>query len=111
VRQEIEKSINEGVSYEDLGFKLKGWIERSNTPFGEFVRSFCISTQPPLSAELCHERKGDLLPIHPAGLKPRVIGTDSAECSLGACSNLCPKLLLLLWLEQTYLCADCRSDH
>ena len=76
-RQGITKTVNEGLTFEDLGFRLKGWIETSDSPLGEFVRSFCQSTQPPLSAELCHERRGDLLPIHPFVLRPGSLGITS----------------------------------
>ena len=73
-RAELIEAVNNVITFEDLGFKIKGWVESSNSPFGNFVRSHCLSTQPPLSAELCSKRKGDLLPIHPAGLKPGSYG-------------------------------------
>ena len=73
-RAGLIRTINNGVSFEDLGFKVNGWVESSDSPFGDFVRSHCLSTQPPLSAELCYERKGDLLPIHPECLRPGSLG-------------------------------------
>ncbi len=68
-RAELRNGVERGLSYTDLGHHLLSLMCRMNTPLGEFIRSYSHPTQPLPGAEPTFERRGDILPIHPASLK------------------------------------------
>ena len=73
-RKMFEKLLGKGKTFTDVGGCLLEGILKLSTPLGVFARNFCHPSQPLPSAELTHDRRGDLLPIHPASVKVGSLG-------------------------------------
>ena len=87
----MEKALEQGKTFGDVGGCLLDGILRLSTPLGSFARKFCNPSQPLPSAELTHDRRGDLLPIHPASLRVGSLGVTQES---------------LKWLQAIIICLD-----
>ena len=90
-RKLMEKHLGKGRTFSDLGGCLLEGILKLKTPLGSFARTFANPTQPLPSAELTHDRRGDLLPIHPGSVKVGTLGVTQES---------------LKWIQAILICLD-----
>lgn len=63
----------------DLGRHFWELVKVILTPFGNFMRSFCLSAQPPTKKEVKASMHGDLLPIPPWGIDAGIPGVTASN--------------------------------
>ena len=64
-------------TFADLGRHLMSIAQTMPTPFGNFVRSYCLAAQPPTSKGGHGSGHGDLLPIPPWAVTTEVDGVTN----------------------------------
>ena len=68
-QRRLGDGLKERKTFTDFGRQLLEGLQWLDTPLGNFIRNFCNHVQPPPATEATFDRKGDLLPLHPAAIK------------------------------------------
>ena len=67
-QQKMEVLMQKRPRFDDLGRMLVEQILKLDTPLGQFTREYGHPMRPPPTTVVPYERRGDLLPIHPAAI-------------------------------------------
>ena len=76
--EQVKNIFKVRSTFSDLGRHLACVLSTLPTPFGNFVRSYCLAAQPTTSGSApANESHGDLLPIAPWQITPEIEGVTS----------------------------------
>ena len=75
----VRELFKQNATFEDLGKHLYALMLMSPTPLGNFVRSYCMAAQPPITLTPKRGTSGDLLPIPPWNITVDIPGVSEGN--------------------------------